>query len=76
MEAFLLNLRALVHRFWLYPASLGDSIELAQHGFFDQVCELFNDERALQRIFVFSPSSLLMMSWMAVARLTLLQWVW
>ena len=28
-------------------------IELAQHAFFDQVCELFNDERALQRILVF-----------------------
>jgi hypothetical protein len=74
VQRLLLDLAALVHRLHRaeHAAALGDPLELLQHRLLDQVGQLLDDERALQRVLVLrQPSSLLMISWMAIARRTL-----
>ena len=55
-----MNARALVHGFHgaQHPAAFGDAVEFAQHGFLDQVGQLFDDEGALQRVFIFGQAQL------------------
>jgi hypothetical protein len=79
VHALVLDAAALVaglHRAQ-HAAALGDAFELQQHGFLDQLGELLDDEGALEGFsFLARPHSRLMMSWMAMARRTLLRWAW
>ncbi len=38
-----------------HAAALGDGLELGQHGSFHELCQLFDDERALVRVLVRHP---------------------
>ena len=56
-----------------HAAALGDALELRQHGLFDQVGQLLDDEEPCSGFsFLARPSSLLMISWIASARRTTL----
>ena len=61
VQAFLLNARALVHRFHgaQYSTAFGDAVEFTEHRFLDQVGQLLDDEGALQRVFVLGQAQLL-----------------
>jgi hypothetical protein len=74
VEAFLLDLAALVHGVHgaEHAAALADRLELLVHGLFDQVGQRLGDEAALPGVLAeVQPSSRLMMSWIATARRTL-----
>ena len=55
IQAFFLNLAALVHGFHSaqHAPPLGDAVKLQQNGLFHQFGEFINDESALERILVF-----------------------
>ena len=54
-----------------HAAALGDAVELGEHGLLDEVGELLDDERALQRVLVRrQPPLRSMISWIAIARRT------
>ena len=54
-----------------HAAALRDALELREHGLLDQVGQLLDQVRALQRVLVLQrPNSRWMISWIASARRT------
>lgn len=73
IQTFFLNLAALIHCFHSAEnaTTFCDAVKFGQHCCFYKISKFFNDKRSLNGIFIFAkPSSLFIMSWIAIARLT------
>ena len=60
VQTFFLDARALVHGFHRpdHAATLGNPIKLGHHRLFNQICQSFDNERPLKRVFIFREAQL------------------